>query len=61
MVCSAVASLDELAELGAKARRRCSVDDVVIDGHGQIEYVADFELAVDDSWARAHPTHDDLE
>jgi hypothetical protein len=56
-----VALSDELAELGTEASRRCAVDDVVIDGYGQIEQAPRFDLAVDDSRACAHATDNDPE
>ena len=53
--------LDESPKLSTTARRRCSIDDVVVDCHGEIKHVADLDLAPDDSWACRHPSHDDLE
>ena len=52
--------LDKVAELGPEASRRCAVDDVVIDGHGQIDNVADLVTA-DDARSCAPATHNDLQ
>ena len=52
--------LDKVAELGPEASRRCAVDDVVIDGHGQIDNVADIDVTADDARSCAPATHKDL-
>jgi hypothetical protein len=52
--------LDQLPQLGTEASRGRSIDHVVIDGHGQVEYLADLDLTVDDARSCRHPAHDDL-
>jgi hypothetical protein len=53
--------LDKVAEPGPEASRRCAVDGVVIDGHGQIDNIADLDVTADDARSCAAATHNDLQ
>jgi hypothetical protein len=54
-------ALNQSPKLCTKTSCRGSIDDVVIDCHGEVEHIADLDLPVDDPRAFGYPAHNDLE